>query len=140
MCLTLYIGSDQELKQIEWNIEHPALNAVPLGEFDEKAKVIFSAANLLSIGSDQGCGCGFRHALVQGDEWLIVEEDDLKETQRNHRELVDYIKNVGGDIEIYACWNGDIPDEPQSIEEIKINDILEEDFYFKENGLYRVRV
>jgi len=40
--------------------------------------------------------------------------------------------------EIYACWNSDVNDCPDCVSDIKIEDIVKEDFYFKEGWLYRV--
>jgi hypothetical protein len=97
------------------------------------------------VGSDQGCGCGFRHALIDDKEWYpIVEEDNdmIEVIQKNHEDLYQYLTdNVKiGLIEVYGCWNGNITDSIDCVDEISIKDLTDKDFYFKEGWLYKVLV
>ncbi len=62
--------------------------------------------------------------------------------QKNHVALFEFISDniKDGFVEIYVCRDGDI-NEPLKIEqEINLPDLLDENFYFFERGLYRVRV
>jgi hypothetical protein len=81
MCFTLYIGASVKLRR-------------------------FTLPYVLNIGSDQGCGCGFRQSHVAGQEWVpVVEEkkDDFDAVQNNHVGLWRYLTGnvVGESIEIY---------------------------------------
>jgi hypothetical protein len=145
MCWTLYISTTIKLPLIEWDSNQPRFNARKL-KVDELAIVSrFTMPEVVYLGSDQGCGCGFRHALLAGKEWYpIVEEDNdtMEVIQKNHEDLYQYLTdNVkSGFIEIYGCWNGDITDSIDCVDEISIKDLTDKDFYFKEGWLYKVLV
>jgi hypothetical protein len=145
MCFTLYIGTPIKLPLIEWKKDQPGVHATNLKEYELGVLSRFSLPNVLYIGSDQGCGCGFRHALAEGKEWLSVVENDqdaLKAIQKNHIDLWQYLtcNLTAGSVEIYACWNGDVNDCPDCVSDIKMENIINEDFYFKEGWLYKVAV
>ena len=97
--------------------------------------------NVVYVGSDQGCGCGFRHALIDADQWLTVTEED-NSSQDNHAKLFEYISsNVKqGVVEILCCWNGEVDKLPINPEEIKLAGIIDENFHFKERALYRIKI
>src|SRR6478735_6274387 len=122
MCWTLYVSTPIKLPLIEWDSKQPRFNARKLKD-DELAIVNrFTMPEVVYVGSDQGCGCGFRHVLIADKEWYpIVEEDnDI--------------------IEVYGCWNGNITDSIDCVDEISIKDLTDKDFYFKEGWLYKVLV
>jgi len=145
MCFTLYVGTSIKLPLIEWKKDQPAVHTTNLQDYELGILSRFTLPYVLRIGSDQGCGCGFRHALADGQNWLPVGEgemDDLDAIQKNHKGIWQYLTgNVTGEsIEIYACWNGDVYDCSDCISDIRIEDILNEDFYFKEGWLYKVAI
>jgi hypothetical protein len=142
--MTFYIGSSQELPSIPFDKNSPAFNTTSLNEDEEAIYKHISLANVVNFGSDQGCGCGFRHALLDNGNWLYVEVEDespaeREAIQKNHEELYRYIKASVSDktpIEIYGCWNGDFDEVAASVEEIMIDDLIDKNFYFKERGFY----
>lgn len=140
--MTLYIGSVSELVQIEFDEKNPSFHTRELNENENLIYKHISLPNILYLGSDEGCGCGFRHALLDNNKWFIVESEENLDNQigqTNHRDLYNYIKdNIanGSSIHIYGCWNGDLMETSKSVEEIVLEDILHEQFYFKERGLY----
>ena len=145
MCFTLYAGASITLPLIEWNKDQPAIHTTNLQDYELGVLTRFTLPYVLYIGSDQRCGCGFRHALADGKNWLPVvgdDKDDLDAIQKNQMGLWQYLTdNAAGDsIEIYACWNGDVYDCSDCISDIGIDDIVNEDFYFKEGWLYKVAV
>jgi hypothetical protein len=145
MCWTLYVSTPIKLPLIEWDSKQPRFNARKLKD-DELAIVSrFTMPEVVYVGSDQGCGCGFRHALIADKEWYpIVEEDNdmIEVIQKNHEDLYQYLTdNVKiGLIEVYGCWNGNITDSIDCVVEISIKDLTDKDFYFKEGWLYKVLV
>jgi len=43
-------------------------------------------------------------------------------------------------VELYGVWDGDFKNVPQAQENISIDTLLDPDFYFKEQGFYRVQL
>ena len=78
MCWTLYVSTPIKLPLIEWDSKQPRFNARKLKD-DELAIVSrFTMPEVVYVGSDQGCGCGFRHALIADKEWYPIVEEDCK--------------------------------------------------------------
>jgi len=143
MCFTLYVGASIKLPLIEWNKEQPGFHTANPRDYELRVLSRFTLPHVLYVGSHEGCGCGFRHALAEGKIWLPVVEDDkdtLNAIQKNHVDLRQYLagNTAARSFEIYACWNSDVNDCPDCVSDIKIEDIVKEDFYFKEGWLYRV--
>ena len=75
--------------------------------------------------------------------WPSVETDAalLTSDRLNRRLLVGLLKESGeAFVELYGIWAGDFSEEPRIREEISIENILADDFYFKERGFYRVKL
>lgn len=142
MCMTLYLSANSKMPRIKWDKNSPAFNAKDLEESENAVRNYFSLSDVLYVGSDQGCGCGFRHALLSNGEWLNVIEEDNNSEQINHQALLDYIRTYTNDglIEIYSSWNGDVNDLPICKEEINGKDLINKDFYFKERGFYQISI
>jgi len=145
MCFTIYVGTSIILPLIEWNKDQPGVHAANLQDYELAVLSRLTLPHVLYIGSDQGCGCGFRHALAEGKGWLPVVEDDKDARnviQKNHVDLWQYLAGniAAGSVEIYACWNSDVNDCPDCISDIRIEDIANEGFYFKEGWLYNVAI
>ena len=145
MCWTLYLGTNVKLPIIELDRNLPRFNARHLEYYELGVKSRITMPDVLYLGSDQGCGCGFRHALLDRKEWYpIVEEDReaIESIQKNHQDLLEYILSYvnSGPIEIYGCWNGVVNDSIRSVEEINVKVIIDKGFYFKEGCLYKVGV
>jgi hypothetical protein len=143
MCFTLYIGSDTALPQILWDKDIPGFHTRELEDWEGQVPSCFSHPKVIYVGSDQGCGCGFRHALLTDKEWIPVISEDEQEmdvVRNNHQALFDYVTSNIKDVklEIFACWNGNVDGGPQSVEQIKCSDLINEQFYFKEGGLYTI--
>lgn len=145
--MTFYIGTRKELPTIPFDKNNPAFHTTPLSEDEMPIYKHISLPNILYFGSDLGCGCGFRHALLDDGKWLRVEDEEetlseRESIQKNHDKLVKYIKAYKADnplIEIYGCWDGDFKEVSESVEEISIFDLLDKDFYFKERGFYTIK-
>jgi len=129
---------------IEWNKNLPAFNTSKLLEDNKAVLNHFSLPNVTMIGSDESCGCGFRHALRQDEQWFsIIDSENSGNSFKNQRQLYDFIKVNLIDqefIEIYGCWDGDFAEKYEDKQDIALKDILDPEFYFKERGLYVVRI
>lgn len=127
-----------------WNKDSPSFHTSDLSEENKDVITQFSLPNVTYIGSDSCCGCGFKHALIHGRQWLpVIDNEDSADIINNQIQLFNFIKNNLFDqefVEIYGCWDGDFADQPEDKQEIALNDILEPDFYFKEGMLYIVKI
>jgi len=145
MCFTLYVAASKKLPLREWNKDKPGVHTANLQDYELGVLGRLSLPFALYVGSNQGCGCGFRHSIVDGQGWLPVipsEKYELNAEQENHVGLWQYLTESleGGSIEIYACWNSDVNECPDCIGHIRIEDITNSDFYFKEGWLYRMTI
>jgi hypothetical protein len=142
MCLALYIATDKPLPSIPYDEKNPSLNTNHLSQDELSLKKVFSKSFIMYVGSDEGCSCGFRHALLQQDQWYDVVDDQEELSNHNHIELVSFIRSnaSGGNLEILACWDGDHNEAILYRETIEAEDLLSDNFYFKERGLYTVNV
>lgn len=143
MCLTLYIATNKVMPIIPYDKNTASFNTEDILGNEKSVKDIFSLPNVKLLGSDQGCGCGFRHAFFEGNKWIeVMDEEEIPFDNTNHQKLVDFITRNNKDenfIELIALWAGDIyPIEYRGT--IKLNDILGPNFYFKERGFYTVEL
>lgn len=142
--MTIYIATDRQLPTIPYDEKDRKLNTADITSNEKTLKNVFSKSHFKYIGSDQGCGCGFRHALLHNGDWFnVVNNEETTFDNSNHVNLVDFIsKNISDEktIEILACWNGDHNESVKFQESIKLTDILDKDFYFKERRLYTVQI
>lgn len=145
MCFVLYIGTDFLLPSIPWDEKDRHLNTEELGEYNAMVAKHFTKPFVNYVGSDLGCGCGFRSVTFQDGEWpeeLYIGCDpdyDGSVEEKNHRELFDFLTPLvaeGGSIEIYGCWDGDFEESIKHKETISLNRLLDRKFFFRERGLY----
>lgn len=147
MCFVLYLGTDQPVGTIPWNDRNPKLNTQDLTELDAGVVRHFEAPHVKYLGSDQGCGCGFRHVSYQNGEWpgesMIGKEHDTGgEQQPNHEQLHAFLKELleqSDRVELYGCWDGEIMEASAGVAELPLDRILDRDFYFRERHGYTIR-
>ena len=144
--MMLYLGTNVKVPGIEWNDNQPSFNVAELSEEDSCVSFHFSLPFISYIGSDHGCGCGFKHAILHNEKWMPVIEENTIENEnqnQNQRLLFNYIKNYLSDqefIEIYGCWDGDFAENTKVRMEVQLFELLSTDFYFLERGLYIVQI
>ena len=145
MCMTFYIGSNVPLVKINFDKNSPSFHTMELSQEEQLVTGHFSSSNVLYMGSDLGCGCGFKHSLLEkaGLWYDVVDEndEDVKSTLINHQNLIKYLTSIlqkKEKIEIYACWDGNHVQKPQWLEKLTPADLENENFYFKENGFYTI--
>lgn len=141
MCMSFYMATNNKLPVIPYNEKEPCFNSTNLTFPDKKLLAGFTLPHITEFGSDQGCGCGFRHALLDNEHWYdVINPEDTRSENNNHQQLFDFIKQNSQEqksLEILSCWNEDFYSVNHK-ETISIYDILKHDFYFKEQALYNV--
>ena len=148
MCFILHLASQLKLETFAWNPDdrHVWVGA-PHGD-PELVKSHFSLPEVAYIGSDMGCGCGFRSIVFQSggwpEEWIIDqgECDPPDSSLQNHQELHDLIRpflEAGEAIELYGCWDGEESYRTEHQEEIRSGRLLEPNFWFRQRGLYKIQ-
>lgn len=142
--MVLYLGSEERLPIIPYSPEKPAFNTKELDEQEKAVLLHFYLPHVIYIGSNEGCGCSFRHALYDKGEWANVvweEGEEAVASQIDHQALVNYLKaSKLQKFELYGCWDGDYALPKESEETIKIEDLLHPDFFFKERVHYWITV
>lgn len=75
----------------------------------------------------------------------MIEQGDVEPPEdhtQNHQELHDLVISLidhDGYVELYGCWDGDERDKTEHEEEILSSRLLDNGFWFRERGLYKVK-
>jgi hypothetical protein len=154
MCFVLYAGTVSALPRVAWNKEAPNISVESLAERDAPIRQYFSNPEVQYVGSTSGCGCDFPNVMLHNGEWPRIdiseaEKDEFDKAQdisdQYNRELLVSLLRANGNkaVELYGFWDGDsetITKSPRAFENISFDRILESDFRFKEQVLYRVHI
>lgn len=110
MCWVLYLGSDVPLTRVEWDERRPAFNVQVCPETELSVARQFTKRHVYAVGSHTFCGCGFDRGQANPDQpdELAMTEGSLGRLQQYLREAV----ALAGELELYACWDGDQAAEP----------------------------
>ena len=150
MCFVLYVGTTNPLPRRKVNKDGLDLPVESLTKRDAAIKQHFSSPEVQYVGSSSRCGCDFPHAMFQSGGWPEIEfyrdkEKDDADTANDltHREnceaLVALLRTTGDKVvELYGVWDGDFANGPQAQENISVDRLIDPDFYFKEQGFYKV--
>jgi len=151
MCFVLYAGTVSMLPRAAWNKDAPGLSVESLTERDAAIKQFFSNPEVQYVGSTAGCGCDFPNVMFENGGWptFEIEESEKDEfdkardvSDQHNRELLVSLLRANGNkiIELYGFWLGNeaTSKSPQAFEDISLERILESEFRFKEQVLYRV--
>lgn len=116
-----------------------------LREYNSPVCAHFTLPHVVYVGSDRGCGCGFRHSSgFEGwpDNCIICDRDEGTEAkQANHESLVALLRQHFRSepfVELYGCWEGDfaLPEKARLV--VSPADIASQGFHFLELGFCRV--
>jgi hypothetical protein len=154
MCFVLYAGTVSALPRAAWNKEAPDISVESVTERDAAIRQYFSNPEVQYVGSTSGCGCDFPNVILQNGGWPTVDTEEAEKDEfekardisdRHNRELLVNLLRANGKktVELYGFWVGDseaITKSPQAFENIPLDRILESDFRFKEQVLYRVHI
>jgi hypothetical protein len=134
MCMLIFIASDHELPILQWDQDRPRFHVTELAERDEPVRSKFSKPHVYYASSHEGCGCGFQYGEYDGFE----EGADLPDKKNSRRLLAEYLavalqhKDV---VELFACWDGDQPAEPDHRSRVRPADLLRERTFFQDREL-----
>ncbi len=134
MCFCLYLGSTSAPRTILFESPKRGVWLQQLHKHDQKVKEKFTLPNVTFVGSDRGCGCGFRHESSQ---------DGVAESQVNHESLATFLKACfpkEAFVELYSCDWGKFGQETQTRQEVNVGQLADPQFRFAERGYYRVRL
>jgi hypothetical protein len=146
MCFCLYLATSSEPALIPSEGYQPGSGKIntsrSLLEQSEKGKAVRNKLTLpcvTYVGSDVGCGCGFRH----NEEAGYAPDYDPSKTQPNHVGLVTFLAEHCGKelfVELYGCWDADEAQDIRDRRELELLELADEKFHFRMNGYCRVRM
>ena len=130
MCMAVYIAADAPLPLVGWNEAQPGFHVSELSrEDDEKVRGQFSKPYIYYAGAHTYCACGFDYGRNP------KYQDDVEESRQSVAGLSEYLVRetaLHGSIELYACWEGDQAEKPNSRKVITAGEIGGESFWFEE--------
>jgi len=135
MCHVLYMASDKERPLVSWD---DAQRGFHVTTWDQGTLPHLTKPHLRYLGSDQGCGCGFQHLPRS----LMEDEEQRNGVRLNQQGLARYLAECLADeesIELFTCWNGDEAEPLKRRREIRLAELLEDDFEFEEKEVVIVR-
>lgn len=107
MCLFVYLVTDSNLPEIEWQKAQPTFNVVRLKR-KEKFLDSLQGTNAYMLGSYEGCACGF---MLEDS----VDPEDRVASQASLEKLSQYVADAlgrEGRLFLFAAWDGDERKEP----------------------------
>jgi hypothetical protein len=134
MCLVLYMASDKKLAAIEWDPAAPSFYVKPNDPDASNAVVHFTKSNMAYVGSDNGCGCGFR----QEHDKMIDDPERITSNTDNQRRLHAYVAarlEHETSVELYSCLGGEESLPTEHLRTIVLSELLADDFVFLERQL-----
>jgi hypothetical protein len=131
--MVAYIASHSPLPLIPWQQDAPAFNVTELAEHEQAVVRHIALPHVHQVGSHTNCGCGFN----EGREHPEVYEDQAaarRDALESSSLLARYVREHHVE-QIYSCWSGD-EGEPREFERrIAPDDLVADDFFFREREL-----
>src|SRR5687767_2599742 len=106
MCMALYVAAERPLRTIP-EVNPPA--AIAVCSLDDRAEPVrrhFSKSHVYFIGAHTGCSCGFS---------FESDDDDAASGRASGRALRAFLDEAiaeAGEVELYACWDGEEGEAP----------------------------
>jgi hypothetical protein len=131
VCWSVHVASALPLPVGAWNPEAPGfyLEAVLA---DDSVRDRFSLPFVYFVGTHLGCGCGFSR---------YDNEDEREKIQANYAALAGAIRDVlsrSSSVELFTSWEGDEVREPESLESVRVSELLRPEFELRERQFVRV--
>ena len=130
MCIMVYLAADEPLQLLEWNEMQPGLHASLPAPNEDRVRVQFTKGTLVYAGSYEGCGCGFQNGEYGPEHY---EPEELRQGRRSLYEFSEYLRRElprVGDIELFACWDGDQMAPPEHRRTLTPDALKSENFFF----------
>jgi hypothetical protein len=131
--MVAYIGSRSRLPLIPFREDAPAFNVTELSEPEQAVLRHLALPYVRQAGSHTSCGCGFN----EGRQHPEFSDDPAAErvaSLASSARLAEYVREHRVE-QIYSCWSGD-EGEPKEFERhVTPEDLLAENFFFREREL-----
>lgn len=137
MCLVLYMASDRDRPTIPWDKSAPRFHVTDDEPAAQEARTHFTKKRVYYLGSDNGCGCGFR----QESDWVIDKPEEQASKRDNQQRLHDYLAACLEDeefVELFSCWSGDEAENCELRRDVPLRALIDEEFFFSEGQITRV--
>jgi hypothetical protein len=136
MCKMVYIAADRPLPLIEWQENNPGFWTGAIQE--DGVRKQFTKPYVYEAGSHEGCGCGFAYGIWPIDDdspWAEGRRADEEAGRESVRRLSEYLSRAveEGEVELYACWDGDQEKDPVERATITPADLGGPAFEFKDS-------
>jgi hypothetical protein len=131
--MVAYIASHSSLPLIPFQESAPAFNVTELTESERIVLSHLALPYVRQAGSHTSCGCGFN----EGRQYPEVHERPDAERAaalESSAQLARYVREHAVK-QIYSCWSGDEGEPQQSVRHITPEDLVAEDFFFREREL-----
>lgn len=140
MCFFLYLASDNKIETEEWKEKNPKVGISSKSDISFGEEEKFKKENIYFVYSTEGCGCGFRQKfdVEYSDFFETVQKVEKDKNQQQLFELMQKVLKNEEYIELFGCWDGDQESEIEFRREIKLIELLEESFFFREKELIKV--
>ena len=132
MCLTLYLFTDNQVDEIDFDELNPAFWVQKITEgllidVQQARNWVPEKSNIYYMGSNLGCGCGW---FPINDEH---DEDEVVTAARDRKNLMQLLgsKEFNGS-HLIACWEGGEGEPLKRREAIRLPDIANLQFEFEE--------
>jgi len=139
-CMTIYLAAEGPLPLVEWRAEAPGFYLADLEtENDELVRVQFTSPHVYCAGSHSRCGCGFNYGRIAKFE---RDPEEMARKRHSLAAMSEYLAHeIGrvGEIELFACWDGDQAADPEIHRDLTPSSLLSERFFFYEKELSVVR-
>lgn len=140
MCMALYLATDKPVPETEWREGESVFVVQALTDHEEPVRLQFTKPAVCYLGAHTGCSCGFVYG--QDEPTSADEERDELLGRRSVDALRAFLVQAvddGHEVELFACWEGDLAIPPEAMLEVTPLHFGGESFTLPEKVFYRVR-
>jgi hypothetical protein len=134
MRLVLYLASERTRPAIAWDESCPRFHVKHDDPDAALAAQQFTKPHVHYIGSNEGCGCGFR----QEHDYTSDDPEQEIAKRNNQQYLYDYVASCLSDessVELFSVWSGDEQLPVEHSRNITLPELLDPNFSFLERQL-----
>ena len=134
--MVVYIASRLPLPLVPFRQDAPGFNVTELEEYEQPVRQHFTVPHIVQAGSHTSCGCGFNEGRGHPEAYddPTAERADAL---RSSAQLAQYVREHHVE-QIFSCWSGDESEPPEFERRITPDDLVAEDFFFREGELFSV--
>ena len=133
----LYIATSHEPQRFET----PQLRVEDVDPRGTAVRQWFTLPVVSFVGAHTGCSCGFPSFGAEQPfeyyEGIFDGHDEREADLGSLRALLDLLKSLDEDVQLYAVWYGEEGDPPKGSLDLDLDAVDPERFFFIERFLYR---